>query len=232
MKELKNRCSRDTRRVLTLLSSICEQKGVEFDDSPTQGYMGDMLMMMFYPTPMLSILKTSMNKIKNFQTKHGTVEYWIPMLINMMGGSLKSAIRTDAQTPDWEENPIVQIPINRYDYITSRYLLIDYGYEEMMMIHKMINTIDDKMIEYACGVGRQNNVFDTRYIKVVIEKEIAKNAYTQQRKQNVWDNANTVVEESIHSHSFLDMMEVEYKWQKANENAELEKMWRDKFEKI
>lgn len=223
-----NKMFRDSRRVLSLLSSICGQHGIRFDVTPTQCYITDALMIMYYPIPIMNILKSSAGKTKNFQQKHADIEYWIPMIMNMQKGTnLQHAIRPDRTIPNWDDNPIIQIPINRYNYIT-KFILTDYGYDEMIMLHRIVNTVDDKIIEYACGVGRQNNVHEIRYINVIIEKELAKDRLRQQKLQELDNRINqsdNLLREQIHEHSVLDMAQVEYSWKRMQENNELEKMF-------
>jgi len=235
-RELSNRVNRDSRKVVTFLSSICGQRGVEFDASPIQGYITDMLMMMYYPAPIINILKSSAGRVKGFQTKHGTIEYWLPMIMNMQKGtSLKSAIRPDRVRPDWTDNPIMQVPLNRYDYITSKYLLTDYSYNDMMMLHRICHTVDDKVIEYACGVGKQNGVYNIPYINAVIGGELAKAQLRRQENEQFMDRVNQstrVLDSTVHEHNIMELAQMEYEWQKMKENNEIERMWKEKYETL
>lgn len=236
MAEIKSKVNRDSRKVLSFLSSICGQRGVEFDTSPIQGYMTDMLMMMYYPTPIINILKSSAGRTKGFQTKHGTIEYWLPMLMNMQKGeSLKSAVRPDRVRPDWTDNPIIQIPLGRYNYITSQYLLTDYSYNDMIALMRICNTVDDKIIERACGVGKQNGVYSIPYIRAVIEGELAKEQLKQQNTDRFMEKVNhsvDVLNDTIHQHNVMELAQMEYEWQKMNENSEIERMWAKHYEEI
>jgi len=236
MQELTNKINRDSRKVLSFLSSVCDLRGVEFDVSPMQGYMADILMMLYFPTPIINILKSSAGRTKHFKTKHSTIEYWVPMIMNMQkGDSLKNAIRPDRIIPDWDDIAITQIPLNRYNYITSKYLLTDYGYNDMINLHRICNTVDDKTIEYACDVGKHNNVYSMAYIKAVIEGELAKNRLKQQKEvqfTHMIDESTKSLNSTIHKHNIMELAQAEYEWAKLNENDDIERKWKEKYGEI
>lgn len=212
--------SRDSRKIRDILDQY--NNVVQASDI----MLTDMLMVKYYPQPVINILKPKLKGIRDIQPKHGTVEYWMPMIMNMFGKST-SVMRPNAIIPDWFLKDGAEIS---FACVTDSYLLTDYGYDDMVMLQRIINTYNTEDIVYACGVGKSNKVYEIRYINAVLEKEYAKKDLELAKIKKLGEVAQSsdrLLNETIHQHTILDMAQVEYNWNKTRENAELERKFND-----
>lgn len=82
------------------------------------------------------------------------------------------------------------------------------------------------MIDKAISIAKQNKVYNVQYVKAVLEKEQALSNIRQQELNNLRtrvEDSNHILDRQRVEHSVLDMASTQYDWNKAKENAELER---------
>jgi uncharacterized protein YlaI len=216
--------SRDARKVFQMIDDLCQKHGVQGETNPGHIYMCDMLLVRFYAQPIINILRTRINSMKHKETKHFTFEYWVSAIVNMLRNNT-SAIRQGAVIPDWLPRDTDEA-VRSFAHIVSRYLLVDYGYDDMVMIQRIVNVYTYDEIVKACIVGSSNRVYEVRYISAVLEKERAKEQVRVNKMQVIENRAaesNRLLDRPIHTHTIMDIASMEYTWSQKRENARIER---------
>lgn len=224
--------SRESRKIYESVCSLCHTKGIEATWTPYDVYLSDMLMIKYYSAPIINIIKSKSHTIKKWDTKHGTMEYWIPMIKNMIGKST-SMMKPDCARVDWFDKSWDKIE-QSFSMIIN-YVITDYGYDDMVKIQKIVCTCELSDIKYSCSTAKSCNVYDVKYMNAILEKEVAKADIKQYRMDKINDKANDsnkLLHGEIHEHTVMDMAMVEYNWNTVSENTKLEKMMAEKLKEL
>lgn len=212
--------SREARRLLDELESLAGQYKTSTLVTPQQVYVADQITQKYYTAPILNAIKSKVRALKSRSSKHFTVEHWVSVLDSMFASN-GSVRREDSivQTAEVDDGFL------GYQSMI-KYLVSDYGMRDAGEIYTIVHKYSNEMIDKAISVAKQNKVYNVQYVKAVLEKEQALSNIRQQELNNL----RTRVEDSNHilnrqkvDHSVLDMASTQYDWEKAKENAELER---------
>ena len=205
--------SREARRLLNELESLAGQYKTSTLVTPQQVYIADQITQKYYTAPILNAIKSKVKALKNRSSKHFTIEHWVSVLDSMF--SSNGSVR--------REGSIVQVVEVDDGFLGYQ---SDYGMGDAGEIYEIVHKYSNEMIDKAISIAKQNKVYNVQYVKAVLEKEQALSNIRQQELNNL----RTKVEDSNHilnrqrvEHSVLDMASTQYDWNKAKENAELER---------
>ena len=100
------------------------------------------------------------------------------------------------------------------------------------MIYSIIHEYSDIMIRDAINVSISNNVYNIRYVNAVLKRELALTNMKMQAAKQIEeraDKSNAILNRQIVQHSAIDMATNQYNWEKAKQNADLEKRMKEMF---
>ena len=212
--------SREARRLLNELESLAGQYKTSTLVTPQQVYIADQITQKYYTAPILNAIKSKVKALKNRSSKHFTIEHWVSVLDSMF--SSNGSVRREGSIVH-----VVEVDDGFLGYQSMiKYLITDYGVGDAGEIYEIVHKYSNEMIDKAISIAKQNKVYNVQYVKAVLEKEQALSNIRQQELNNL----RTKVEDSNHilnrqrvEHSVLDMASTQYDWNKAKENAELER---------
>lgn len=215
---------RESRKIFEELDKQASMYDVQGFITPAHIYICDTLVCRYYTAPILNIIKQKIKTIKNKEWKHFTIEYWSPIIERMLShaqGTMRDAdICTDTNCLD------------SFEYIISKYLITDYSISDAIMLNKLIHGVPYASIMYACNEARKYNVSEIRYINAIIEKERAKQDAKIQAINNLSDKiaeSDKILDAGVHTHTIMDIASAQYNYEKARQNAELEKKFEEMF---
>ena len=100
------------------------------------------------------------------------------------------------------------------------------------MLNRLVNETPLISIKYACEEAKKYGVREIRYINAIIDKERAK----QEEKIRSINNLSAKIGESdklvqteTHRHTVMDIASAQYNYEKAKQNAEIERQFREVF---
>lgn len=215
---------RESRKVFDELERQALMNNVQGLITPAHVYICDRLICEYYTAPIINILKQRIKSVKNKEWKHFTIEYWEPVIRN----SLRNATGTHRET-------IVNIGCDNQDgftHVIADYLIADYSITDAIMLNRLINSVPLASIKYACDEAKRYGVREIRYINAIIDKERAK----QEEKIRSINNLSAKIGESdkltqiqTHRHTIMDVASAQYNYEKAKQDAELERQFREAF---
>ena len=214
---------RESRKIFEELDRQANKYDVQGITTPAHIYICDRLICEYYTAPVINILKQRIKSIKNKEWKHFTIEYWEPV------------IRKTLKNVGSTHRDIIDIRCDNQDgftYIISNYLIADYSITDAIMLNRLVNNTPLASIKYACEEAKKYGVREIRYINAIIDKERAK----QEEKVRAISNLSNKIEKSDklktinkQTHSVMDMASAQYNYNKARENAELERRFEEVF---
>lgn len=214
---------RESKRIFDELNRQASMNNVQGLTTPAHVYICDRLICEYYTAPMINILKQRIKGVRNKEWKHFTIEYWEPVIRK----NLKNAAST--------HRDITDIGCDNQDgftYIVSNYLIADYSISDAIMLNRLVNNTPLASIKYACEEAKKYGVREIRYINAIIDKERAK----QEEKVRVIDMLSDKISQSdkltqtqTHRHTMMDIASAQYNYEKAKQNAELERMFKEVF---
>lgn len=214
---------RESKKILDDLSKYASACDVQGLITPAHVYICDRLVCEYYTAPMLNIIKQRIKTVKNKEWKHFTIEYWEPVIRR----TLKNVGGTHRDTSD--------IGCDNQDgfaYVISNYLIADYSISDAIMLNKLVNSTPLASIKYACEEAKKYGVREVRYINAIIDKERAKQEERTRAIANLSDKikgSDRLVQTQTHTHTIMDIACAQYNYNKAMENAELERKFKEVF---
>lgn len=216
--------SRESRKIFQELEQLANVDGVNGIITPGHIFVCDRLVIEFYTAPMINLIKSKLKVISKSKRewKHYTIEYWEPMLRNML--SKQDHAKRSVS------NIIFDLELDSFTYIISNYLISDYSLDDALLINHMIgvNTLNE--IINACQIGKSNKVYEPRYINAILDKEKAKKQIridTIDKLTAKTEKSDIILDKPVHQHSLIDIALAEYQYQQKLENAELEKRFKE-----
>lgn len=214
---------RESKKIFDELNrqaSMCDVQGLI---TPAHVYICDRLICEYYTAPIINILKQRIKTVRKKEWKHFTIEYWEPVIRK----SLKNAAST--------HRDIDGIGCDNQDgftYVVSNYLIADYSITDAIMLNKLVNNTPLASIKYACEEAKKYGVREIRYINAIIDKERAKQEEKTRAIANLSDKikgSDRLVNTQTHTHTVMDIASAQYNYNKAMENAELERKFKEVF---
>lgn len=205
---------------LNRYASACDVQGLI---TPAHVYICDRLVCEYYTAPILNILKQRIKAVKNKEWKHFTIEYWEPVIRK----SLKNAASTHRGNVD-----IGCDNQDGFTHIVTNYLIADYSITDAITLNKLVNNTPLASIKYACEEAKKYGVREIRYINAIIDKERAKQEEKTRAIANLSDKikgSDRLIQTQTHTHTVMDIASAQYNYQKAMENAELERKFKEVF---
>lgn len=214
---------RESRKIFEELDRQASMNDVQGLITPAHIYICDRLICEYYTAPIINILKQRIKAVKNKEWKHFTIEYWEPVIRK----SLKNAAST--------HRDIAGIGCDNQDgftYIVTNYLIADYSITDAITLNKLINNTPLASIKYACEEAKKYGVREIRYINAIIDKERAKQ---EEKTRSITalsekiGQSDKLVQTQTHRHTVMDIASAQYNYEKAKENAELERKFKEAF---
>lgn len=212
--------SREARRLLNELDTLAGQYKTSTLVTPQQVYIADQITQKYFTAPILNAIKSKVKALKNRSSKHFTIEHWVSVLDSMFASN--GSVR--------REGSIVQSVEVDDGYLgfqsIIKYLVTDYGSRDAGEIYEIVHKYSNDMIDNAISIAKQNKVYNIQYVKAVLEKEQALSNIRQKELNNLRnkvEDSNHILNRQKVEHSVLDMATTQYDWEKAKQNAELER---------
>lgn len=215
---------RESKKIFEELNRQASMNDVQGLITPAHIYICDRLVCEFYTAPIINILKQRIKAIKNKEWKHFTIEYWDPVIRK----NLKNATGTHRES-------IVDIGCDNQDgfiHVVSNYLIADYSITDAIMLNKLVNNTPLASIKYACDEAIKYGVREIRYINAIIVKEKAKQeemARSITALSEKIGQSDKLIQTQTHRHTVMDIASAQYNYEKAKENAELERKFKEVF---
>lgn len=219
--------SRESRRLLDELDKLATQYDTSVIVTPSQMYIADQLTLKYFTAPILNAIKSKVKQLKKVSSKHFTVEHWVSVLDSMFQNNV--SVRRDGSVVQIIDGK--DVGISGFQLI-SKYLVDDYSQQDAEMIYQIIHEYSDLMIKDAINVASGNNVYNIRYVNAVLKKELALTNMRMQAAKQIEeraDRSNAILNRPIIQHSAIDMATSQYDWEKAKQNAELERKMQEMF---
>lgn len=214
---------RESRKIFEELDRQASMNDVQGLITPAHIYICDRLICEYYTAPIINILKQRIKAVKNKEWKHFTIEYWEPVIRK----SLKNAAST--------HRDIAGIGCDNQDgftYIVTNYLIADYSITDAITLNKLVNNTPLASIKYACEEAKRYGVREIRYINAIIDKERAKQEEKTRAIANLSNKikgSDRLIQTQTHTHTVMDIASAQYNYEKAKENAELERKFKEAF---
>lgn len=224
--------SRESRKLIESLCSQSVSKGFEFEVRYVDVYLSDMLMIKLYSAPIINMLKTRISNARKLNNTKFTVEYWASTVSKTLGNN-KSATKDDYHKPDWF--PKEWQYVEKSFILINKYLLTDYGYDDMIKIQRAVSMFSYNEIKSAISKAEQAKVYNMKYLSAILDSEQAKSDMKHDRIKKIETKAsksNNLLNIDIKQHSALDMAMVQYNFKELSENAMLERMMQDKIKQL
>ena len=215
---------RESRKIFDELNrqaSMCDVQGLI---TPAHIYICDRLICEYYTAPLLNILKQRIKSVRKKEWKHFTIEYWEPVIRKNLKNALSAHRETTADIGCDNQDA--------FTYVISNYLIADYSISDAIMLNKLVNEVPLASIKYACEEAKRYGVREVRYINAIIDKERAK----QEEKSRAIASLSNKIEKSdrlmdtqTHTHTVMDIASAQYNYEKAMQNAELERKFKEVF---
>lgn len=214
---------RESRKIFDELNRQASMHDVQGLITPAHIYICDRLVCEYYTAPMINILKQRIKAVKNKEWKHFTIEYWEPVIRK----NLKNATGThrDVASTGFDNQ-------DGFAYVISNYLIADYSLSDAMMLNKLVNDVPLATIKYACEEAKKYGVREIRYINAIVDKERAKQEEKIRSINNLSNKigqSDKLINTETHRHTVMDIASAQYNYQKAMENAELERKFMEVF---
>lgn len=215
--------SRESRKVFDELNRIASTYDVQGITTPAHIYICDRLICEYYTAPMLNIIKQRLKSVKKKEWKHFTIEYWEPVIRK----NLKNVTGTHRDNID-----IGCDNQEGFTHIISDYLIADYSITDAVMLNRLVNSTPLASIKYACDEAKKYGVREIRYINAIIDKERAKQDEKVRAIANLSDKiskSDKLTQTEVHRHTVMDIASAQYNYEKAKQNAELERRFMEVF---
>ena len=215
---------RESRKIFEELDRQASMNDVQGLITPAHIYICDRLICEYYTAPIINILKQRIKAVKNKEWKHFTIEYWEPVirknLKNASGTHRENATNIGCDNQDGFTNVVLN------------YLIADYSVTDAIILNKLVNSTPSASIKYACDEAIRYGVREIRYINAIIEKEKARQ---EERARSITalsekiGQSDKLVQTQTHRHTVMDIAVAQYNYEKAKENAELERKFKEAF---
>lgn len=214
---------RESRKIFDELNRQASKYDVQGLTTPAHIYICDRLVCEYYTAPIINILKQRIKAVRNKEWKHFTIEYWEPVIRK----NLKNAVGTHRDVPDMGcDNQ------DGFTYVVSNYLIADYSITDAITLNKLVNNTPFASIKYACEEAKKYGVREIRYINAIIDRERAKQ---EERTRSISalsskiSQSDKLVQTQTHRHTLMDIASAQYNYEKAKQNAELERRFKEVF---
>ena len=215
---------RESRKIFDELNRQASMYDVQGIITPAHVYICDRLVCEYYTAPMINILKQRIKGVRKKEWKHFTIEYWEPVIRQ----NLKNATGAHRET-----QMVGDRNQDSFTYVISNYLISDYSISDAIMLNSLINSdIPLASVRYACEEAKKYGVREIRYINAIIEKERAKQEEKIRSINALSDKiskSDKLTQTQTHRHTIMDIASAQYNYQKAMENAELERKFKEIF---
>lgn len=215
---------RESRKIFDELNKQASINNVQGIITPAHIYICDRLICEYFTAPIINILKQRIKTVKNKEWKHFTIEYWEPVIRKMLK-NVGSASR----------DTVVDIGCDNQDgftYVISNYLIADYSISDAILLNKLVNDTPLASIKYACEEAKRYGVREIRYINAIIDKERAKQEEKVRSISALSDKisqSDKLVQTQTHKHTIMDIASAQYNYEKAKQDAELERQFKKVF---
>lgn len=214
---------RESRKIFDMLDKLAQDNDIQGFITPGHIYICDRLVLQFYTQPIMNLLKSKISNQKHCSWKHFTVEYWESMIYNTFSDN--NSIKRECGS--------VGLGNQEGFNIVNSVLIADYSLSDAYLYNHIINEYDTVMVDKACKVARSMNVPEIRYISAVIDKEHARQQVRMEKiesmDEKITKSTNEILNKPLVQHTPLELAEMEYQWQRMRDNAELERMYAEKF---
>lgn len=214
---------RESKKIFDELNRQASMNNVQGLITPAHIYICDRLICEYYTAPLVNILKQRIKGVRNKEWKHFTIEYWEPVIRK----NLKNAASTHREITD-----IGCDNQDGFTYIISNYLIADYSISDAIMLNRLVNNTPLASIKYACEEAKKYGVREIRYINAIIDKERAKQEEKVRSIGALSDKisqSDKLIQTQTHRHTMMDIASAQYNYEKAKQNAELERMFKEVF---
>jgi len=219
---------REARKVLNELEAMAYNHNITTIVTPSQIFIADQVVQKYYTAPILNIIKSKVKGLKKVSSKHFTLEHWV---------SVFNSIFANNTSVHRENSPIqiIDATVGLLGFnIISKYLITDYSLQDAETIHQLVLTYSDNDIQKAVSIATNNGVYNIRYISAILEKEKAlsniKKAEIDKIRERA-ENSDHILAKPKVEHSFMDMATNQYNWEQTKQNAELDRLFNEKFGK-
>lgn len=215
---------RESKKIFNELDRQASINNVQGIITPAHVYICDRLICEYYSAPIINILKQRIKTIKNKEWKHFTIEYWEPVIRKLLKNI--SGARREIITDIGYDNQ------DGFTYVISNYLITDYSITDAIMLNKLVNDTPLVSIKYACEEAKKYGVREIRYINAIIDKERAKQEEKMRNISALSDKisqSDKLTQTQTHRHTVMDIASAQYNYEKAKQDAELERKFREVF---
>jgi dihydroxyacetone kinase len=111
-------------------------------------------------------------------------------------------------------------------------LIADYSITDAIMLNKLINNTPFASIKYACEVAKKYGVREIRYINAIIDRERAKQEERTRSISALSDRisqSDKLTQTQTHRHTIMDIALAQYNYEKAKQNADIERKFKEMF---
>jgi hypothetical protein len=212
--------NRDSRKVYAFLSSVCNSNNIDYEFNHRDIYLLDKLMVKYYPNPVITLIKSKIKSIK-FSQKHATISYWYTIIDNIF----KNNMDVKRMTQNIQYTLPDELAAIIYWEIISNYLICDYSYDDMVLLQTIVNRFKNDDIQYAINVGKNQDIYNVRYLNAVLERQEAHRIQKKMKIEKInrkVEESNKLLDNEIHEHNMLDMAQAEWNWKNTYDNMVIE----------
>ena len=208
-----------SREIIDGLDEFAHSRNAQRLTTPGQVYMCDYLVLTFmYAPAILTFIKSDIKKSPN--PKKFDITYWKPERIHLQ--------RSDRDMSDTGVNNL-----DGFKQIVMNYLLVDYSINDALAINRLCERNTASEIETAVGIAKRANVYSIPYLTAILDRmfieRMTKDAQTAEINKRVAENDIKLTKERIVKHTPLELAQMQYEWEEKEENARLEKLFKEKF---
>lgn len=215
--------SRDARRVLTELDALANNYGINPIVTQTHAYIADQLTLKYYANAIINAMRSKIKNMRTRASKHFTIDYWVNILDTMFSYN-QGVIKNKDVHIDTKGNQTFN---DLTDYISA-----DYGAQDAMTINNIIHQFEYPIVYRAIRIARDNNVANINYVNAILSREKTERDMRAQKIRAVGDKAEhskDILNKQRQEHTVMDMATAQYNWDKAHEDADIEKMFNDLY---
>lgn len=214
---------RESRKILDELNRQAFMNDVQGIVTPAHIYICDRLICEYYTAPLINILKQRIKGVRNKEWKHFTIDYWEPVIrknLKNVSGTHRDNVNIGCDNQDG------------FTYIVSEYLIADYSIADAVMLNGLVNSVPIATIKYACEEAKKYGVREIRYINAIIDKERARQEEKMRSISNLSakiGQSDSLMQTETHRHTIMDIASAQYNYEKAKQDAELDRKFREIF---
>lgn len=213
--------SRESRVMLNELELLSAKHNISAIYTNNDVYLCELLTAKYYTSPMLNLIKTRLKGMKNISFKNMTIQYWLPIIDKIF--NTNNSVRRGESASSYIVYKDINDKVPKFVKI-SNYMITDYSTSDAEKIIYAVDTYSMNEIEYAINTAIKSGVYNIQYISVIMEKEKILNDMKIKKIKELGDRSKHIINDTKVNNSPLDMAMAQYQWQKAQEDAELERL--------